>query len=86
LFTCVDPHAGFPVLVTEKYLSERGDWKIHPRRRCGMSELFDAPSELHRVVFPDMPPDCRSVLFTALCPLCGGVQGVESLIRDHEDG
>jgi hypothetical protein len=40
--------------------------------------LFDAPSDLIRVVFPHMPADAQMSMFTAFCPLCGGVQGVKS--------
>jgi hypothetical protein len=70
--------AEFPVLVTDTYLRERGAWVIHPCRKCGFSELFDSPSDLMRVVFPNTPPGARMSMFTAFCPLCGGVQGVES--------
>src|SRR5215470_6526221 len=45
----------YPVLVTDKYLRERSGWVIHPCQTCGFSELFDAPSDLVRVVFPDIP-------------------------------
>jgi hypothetical protein len=70
--------ADFPVMVTDKYLQERGAWVIHPCRKCGFSELFDAPSDLIRVVFPNTPADAQMSMFTAFCPLCGGVQGVEA--------
>lgn len=70
--------AEFPIMVTDKYLQERGQWIIHPCQKCGFSELFDAPSDLIRVVFPNTPPDAQTTMFTAFCPLCGGVQGVES--------
>jgi hypothetical protein len=73
--------ARFPVMVTDKYLRERGAWNIHPCRKCGFSELFDAPSDLIRVVFPNTPADAQMSMFTAFCPLCGGVQGVEA--RDN---
>lgn len=66
-----------PVMVTEKYLRERPRWKIHPCEKCGFSELFDAPSNLIRVAFPNMPADAEPEMFTAFCPLCRGVQGVE---------
>src|SRR5436190_6698032 len=33
-----------PVLVTEKYLRERPLWTIHACQKCGLAELFDAPS------------------------------------------
>lgn len=72
--------AEFPVMVTDKYLAERGAWSIHPCQQCGLSELFDAPSDLLKVVFPNAPAG-QMAMFTALCPLCGGVQGVES--KDH---
>lgn len=68
--------AEFPVMVTDKYLRERGEWIIHPCRKCGFSELFDAPSDLIRVVFPNTPPGAQMSMFTSFCPLCGGVQGV----------
>ena len=70
--------AEFPVMVTDKYLREREAWVIHPCRKCGLSELFDAPSDLTRVVFPNTPPGAEVSMFTSFCPLCGGVQGVES--------
>ncbi len=70
--------AQFPVMVTAQYLRERGDWVIHPCERCGLSELFDAPSDLIRVVFPNQAADGEMTMFTAFCPLCGGVQGVEA--------
>jgi len=70
------PH---PIMVTEKYLRERVGWRIHPCQKCGLSELFDAPSDLIRVVFPNQPKDVVMSMFTAFCPLCRGVQGVELL-------
>ncbi len=67
-----------PVLVTDKYLRERPSWTIYPCQRCGFSELFDAPSDLMRVVFPNLSEGEVMEMFTSLCPLCGGVQVVES--------
>src|SRR5215467_14273274 len=66
-----------PVLVTEKYLRERSAWTIHPCQKCGLSELFDAPSDLMRVVFPNAPAESVMEAFTSFCPLCGGVQVIE---------
>lgn len=66
-----------PVLVTDKYVRERPSWTIHPCRTCGFSELFDAPSDLMRVVFPNIPAGEMMETFTNLCPLCGGVQMLE---------
>jgi hypothetical protein len=68
------PH---PILVTEKYLRERGAWTVHPCDKCGLSELFDAPSELVGATFKGLPPDAQPEMFTAFCPLCGGGQVVE---------
>jgi hypothetical protein len=70
--------AEFPVMVTDKYLREREAWTIIPCRKCGLSELFDAPSDLIRVVFPNTPPDAQMTMFTALCPLCGGFLGLKA--------
>jgi len=66
-----------PIMVTDKYLRERGSWVIDPCQKCGLSELFDAPSDLIRVLFPNTAPDEEVSMFTAFCPLCGGVQLVE---------
>ncbi len=68
------------LMVTDKYLAERPDWVIRPCEKCGLSELFDAPSDLSRVVFPDTPADCTMQMFTAFCGYCGGV-----LIVQHKD-
>lgn len=66
-----------PLMVTEKYLRERANWVVHPCRKCGLSELFDAPSDLISKIFPDIPADAKLGTFTTFCPLCGGVQGAE---------
>lgn len=68
----------YPVLVTDKYLRERPSWAIHPCERCGFSELFDAPSDLMRVVFPNIQEGVVVEKFTSICPMCGGVQVIES--------
>ena len=67
-----------PVLATEKYLQERPFWRIHPCQRCGFCELFDAPSDLMRVIFPNIPEGAVMDSFTSFCPLCRGVQVIES--------
>jgi hypothetical protein len=41
-----------PFRVTPKYLKEREHWHILPCNKCGMPELFDAPSDLIAVIFP----------------------------------
>ena len=70
--------AEHPLLVSRKYLSERASWKITPCDGCGLPELFDAPSDLIAVIFPDVPPGAQMEGFTSFCPLCGGVQVVEA--------
>jgi len=69
------PH---PVMTSDKYLRERGGWTITPCDRCGFDELFDAPSDLVRAVFPNVPDGAVMEMFTAKCPLCGGIQGLEA--------
>jgi hypothetical protein len=66
-----------PLLVTDRYLSERPDWIIQPCSRCGLTELFDAPSDLLRVVFPPGAEQMEPEVFTAICGWCGGVQVVQ---------
>ena len=66
-----------PLMVTDKYLGERAFWIIQPCDKCGLSELFDAPSDLLRVVFRGAPPDSMMEMFTAFCGACGGVQLVQ---------
>ena len=65
-----------PLMVTEKYLRERADWVVRPCNKCGLSELFDAPSDLIRKIFPDLPVDGEMSVFTTFCGDCGGVQVV----------
>jgi hypothetical protein len=69
------PH---PVMVTEKYLRERPNWNMHACDKCGLDELFDAPSDLIRIIFPDIPEGATPDMFTSFCPLCRGIQGVEA--------
>ena len=78
--------AEYPLMVTAKYIRERGQWIVHPCGGCGFSELFDAPSDLIRAIFPDSPEGGVMSMFTSFCPLCGGVQGVESRANRASDG
>lgn len=70
--------AEHPLRVSEQYLSERDAWKIVPCDKCGLPELFDAPSDLIARIFPDIPPGAGLEAFTSFCPLCGGIQVVEA--------
>ena len=78
--------ARYPVLVTERYVEERGHWTIQPCQKCGFSELFDAPSELIPVLFPNSPPGAPRASFKSPCPICGGVQTVLAKSRLHASG
>jgi hypothetical protein len=73
-----------PLQVREKYLRERDEWIIQPCNKCGLSELFDAPSDLIRKVFPNSPEDTVMSAFTAVCGVCGGVQVVEHKNSNRE--
>jgi hypothetical protein len=74
------------LMVTEKYLRERPQWIIQSFCRCGLDELFDAPSDLLRAVFPDLPDGYSDLSFTARCGVCGGAQVVESKNAPVEEG
>ena len=64
----------YPLMITEKYIKERSDWIIQPCDNCGLTELFDAPSDLNRVVFPDNPEGAIIAMSTVICGACGGSQ------------
>jgi hypothetical protein len=68
--------ARFPVLVTDKYLQERLFWKIQPCKKCGFAELFDPPSELIALLFPNSVAGASRESFKTACALCGGPQMV----------
>ncbi len=53
-------------MVAERYLRERGDWIAEPCEKCGLDELFDAPSDLARATFPNAPPDAVLEKFSTL--------------------
>ena len=74
------PESGaYPILVREQYLKERENWIIYPCNKCGLTELFEPPSELIKIVFPNIPegPEGSIVSFTAFCGACGGILVVE---------
>lgn len=80
------PQGGaYPVMVTDKYLAERDRWVIHPCKKCGLTEIFDAPSDFIRVVFPNDPKNAAYESFTSRCgACCAGVQVVESKSNPNE--
>lgn len=67
-----------PVMVSDKYLEERPSWHIGACDKCGFDELLDAPSDLIKVVFPNIPADADMEGFTAFCAFCGGSHIVEA--------
>jgi hypothetical protein len=76
-----------PFRVTPKYLKEREHWHVLPCNKCGMPELFDAPSDLIAVIFPNLKDrkDVAEMKFTSFCPLCRGVQLVSDKPLDGEE-
>lgn len=66
-----------PIQVGDRYLRERSGWNVHPCHQCGLTELFDAPSDLIRRTFPHLPAEATLDEFTAFCGVCGGIQVVE---------
>jgi hypothetical protein len=85
--TFLVPEGGrHPLMVTARYLEERPDWIVHPCRQCGLTELFDAPSDLMRVVFPNVPEGGFTEMFTAICGSCRGMQLVQHKDAFDEEG
>jgi len=70
-----------PLRVSAKYVQERADWKIEPCTKCGLSELFDAPSDLVRVVFPS---STQTLMMTVLCGACGGIQSAKRISQQPQ--
>ncbi len=73
------------LMVTDKYLLERPNWIIHPCNQCGLDELFDPPSDLISVIFPDTPEGATMEMFTSFCGICGGAQVVQDKDAEIED-
>jgi hypothetical protein len=67
------PH---PIRTSALYLEERAQYDVWPCKKCGFSELFDAPSALIAKIFPNLQEGSLMARFTTYCPLCGGVQEV----------
>lgn len=72
------PAGKYLVMATEKYLQERPDWIIMPCNQCGLDELLDAPSDLIRVIFPDLPEGDVLTAFSSVCGICRGIQVVRA--------
>ncbi|MFO0759958.1 MAG: hypothetical protein U0359_25965 [Byssovorax sp.] len=67
------PH---PIRTTLRYLNERKSYTILPCEKCGLAELFDAPSAIIAKVFPQLGEGTVLDRFTSFCPLCRGAQQV----------
>ena len=74
------PESGeHPLQVSSKYLDERSNWRLlAPCNKCGLTELFDSPSELVASTFPSVAAEQLSLgfTFTTRCGWCGGGQVV----------
>ena len=68
--------AEYPLRVSQKYLDERTQWVNKPCDKCGFPELFDAPSDLVKKIFPNVGQNEEIEAFTSFCPKCRGVQVV----------
>ena len=65
----------YPLRVTHHYLQERSSWRLlMPCNKCGLTELFDPPSQLLTASFPKVTADqlSRGFTFTTRCGWCGG--------------
>lgn len=64
-----------PVHVSRRHLDERARWTVEPCDRCGLFEVFEAPSDLRAAYFSEPAPGADTmVVFTSTCPVCGGTQ------------
>jgi len=64
----------YPIRIFESFIRERKDWEITPCEKCGFTELFDPPSEIIMIKFPDMKPGESVEAMALFCDLCGGIQ------------
>ena len=71
----------YPLMVTEKYLIERPHWIVQACQECGLTELFDAPSDLISAAFPDMPLGSVPEYFTTFCGACGGANKLSNYTK-----
>jgi len=81
----IAPSGEHLLMITDKYLLERPNWIIHPCNQCGLDELFDAPSDLMRMIFPDTPEGENIEIFSSFCGVCGGIQVVQDKDAEFDD-
>jgi len=80
------PEGGkYPILVTDQYLEERQNWIIEPCNKCGLSELFDPPSEIIKRSFQLIPGVEDIPAFTTFCGACGGTLLVSRKSTDDDE-
>ena len=76
VITFLVPEKGeYPLLVSTKYVQERPTWRLlMPCENCGLSELFDPPSDLLAKTFSSVMPEqvSRGFTFTTRCGFCRG--------------
>jgi len=73
------PSSGdYPITTTTKYLAERNNWIIEACDQCQFNELFDAPSDLINVIFPNVEKEASIEGFSTFCGCCGGTQLVKN--------
>ena len=66
----------YPLQVTHRYRQEKSSWRLFaPCNKCGLTELFDPPSQLLAASFPKVTAEQLSggFTFTTRCGWCGGV-------------
>jgi len=72
----IDTGTKYPIRVFETFIREKKDWEITPCEKCGFTELFDPPSEIIMIKFPDLKPGESIEAMALLCDLCGGLQTI----------
>jgi hypothetical protein len=67
------PEGGqYPLQVSQQYLQERSAWRLlMPCKKCGLTELFDPPSQLLASSFPSAGQFSHGFTFTTRCGWCG---------------
>jgi hypothetical protein len=74
IFFIVPEGGQYPLQVTLKYVQERPAWRLlTPCRKCGLTELFDPPSELVASSFPSIAANQlrHGFTLTTRCGWCG---------------
>ena len=78
--------SGKIIFVTPQYLKEISDWTFHACEKCANDVLFDTPSKIQQIAFPNLPEGAVLQTFTTFCPLCGSAVALESKDVDDDGG